>query len=65
MSLRHDPPCFGEYYKEQLHVFEWVNDHRNDDQFKGVDWANGVGIAGHSMGGQVSGRWCWWLCGAM
>jgi hypothetical protein len=27
-------------------------DHKNDDPFLGVDWDNGVGIAGHSMGGQ-------------
>ena len=58
-SLRHDPPCFGNYYKKQLNVFDWAKsfdegDGSEDDWTTHVDWASGVGIAGHSMGGQAT-----------
>lgn len=58
LSLRLDPPCFGNYYKKQLGVFDWakafVAEDGETDPFLYVDWSSGVGVAGHSMGGQAT-----------
>jgi hypothetical protein len=58
-SLRGDPPCFGNYYKKQLAIFDWAKECTNgnkecSESFKQVNWDQGVGIAGHSMGGQAT-----------
>ena len=53
-SLPHDPPCFGNYYKEQLAVFDWARQHQDEPPLTVVDWAGGFGVAGHSMGGQAT-----------
>jgi hypothetical protein len=59
VSLQLDPPCFGNYYKKQLAVFDWAKvcssvDDSCREPFVNVDWSSGVGIAGHSMGGQAT-----------
>mmetsp|Transcript_1789 Transcript_1789/g.4541 ORF Transcript_1789/g.4541 Transcript_1789/m.4541 type:complete len:294 (+) Transcript_1789:70-951(+) len=48
-SLLLDPPCFGHYYKQQLDVIEWA---MTGPPGVPVNVSNGVGVAGHSMGGQ-------------
>mmetsp|Transcript_41214 Transcript_41214/g.53157 ORF Transcript_41214/g.53157 Transcript_41214/m.53157 type:complete len:306 (+) Transcript_41214:13-930(+) len=53
VSLEDDPPCYGEYYKEQLSTIRWAQSN-NDMIFANVNWDAGVGIAGHSMGGQAT-----------
>ena len=57
-SLEHDPPCFGHYYKKQLGIFDFAKTFTGDasgvNPFKQVDWSTGVGVAGHSMGGQAT-----------
>ena len=58
-SLKHDPPCFGNYYKKQLGVIDWAKECTAASSdcsipFENVDWSNGVGVAGHSMGGQAT-----------
>lgn len=45
-----DPPCFGNYYRQQLAVIDWAMT-RDDLPING---SYGVGVAGHSMGGQSS-----------
>jgi hypothetical protein len=58
VSLKHDPPCFGHYYKKQLAVFDWAKEFSPEegqaDPFARADWSAGVGVAGHSMGGQAT-----------
>ena len=58
VSLAHDPPCFGNYYKKQLAVIDWAKACTGgstcSEPFANVDWSAGVGIAGHSMGGQAT-----------
>lgn len=49
-SLPFDPPCFGHYYDQQLAVIEWAT--KRDDL--PINASYGVGVAGHSMGGQSS-----------
>ena len=46
------------YYEEQLKVIVWAQspEMRNDDVIGKVSHALGYGIAGHSMGGQATGR---------
>lgn len=60
-SLDGDPLCFGNYYKKQLAVFDWAKACSNSSEagdcatpFTKVDWSQGVGVAGHSMGGQAT-----------
>lgn len=53
VSLPEDPLCYGEYYKEQLYAIRWAQS-SNDIIFSNVNWDAGVGIAGHSMGGQAT-----------
>ena len=43
-----DPPCYGNYYEEQLKVITWAN---NQSELP-IDYTAGVAVAGHSMGGQ-------------
>jgi len=45
---RLDPPCFGHYYKQQLKVIDWAN----AQAALPINKTCGVGVAGHSMGGQ-------------
>lgn len=52
-SLPGDPPAFAHYYKQQLHVIDWAKT-IPDDIFKTVNFTGGVGVAGHSMGGQAT-----------
>jgi alpha-beta hydrolase superfamily lysophospholipase len=53
-NLPLDPGGFGHYYKEQLKVIQYAKQQANlsDAIFSQVNLTNGVGIAGHSMGGQ-------------
>jgi hypothetical protein len=58
-SLPHDPVCFGNYYKKQLSVIDWAKacsayNPSCSTPFTHVDFSQGVGIAGHSMGGQAT-----------
>jgi len=52
-SLPFDPPGFGHYYYQQLRVFNWTKN-ETGTPFNLIDWSNGVGVAGHSMGGQAT-----------
>ena len=59
VSLRYDPPCFGNYYLKQLDAIDWSKECASGntacaEPFKHVDFSAGVGIAGHSMGGQAT-----------
>lgn len=47
------PNHWPEYYGETLKVIEWASN-SSGDVFDLIDWSKGVGIAGHSMGGQSS-----------
>jgi dienelactone hydrolase len=47
-----DPPCFGNYYKEQLKALEWSQSAAAASL--PVNKTSGAGIAGHSMGGQAT-----------
>lgn len=55
-SLPFDPPGFGTMYKEQLKVIDWAKQQggAGDAIFKNANFDLGVGIAGHSMGGQAT-----------
>ncbi|GMH61521.1 hypothetical protein TrRE_jg6929, partial [Triparma retinervis] len=50
-SLWWDPPAFGHYYKQQLLAIDWALDHLEEHGIN-LDTSRGVGVAGHSMGGQ-------------
>mmetsp|Transcript_46576 Transcript_46576/g.154411 ORF Transcript_46576/g.154411 Transcript_46576/m.154411 type:complete len:332 (-) Transcript_46576:70-1065(-) len=58
-SVRGDPPCFGDYYRQQIGVLEWA---QNESRSRGpahralsaVNHSLGYGVAGHSMGGQAT-----------
>ena len=61
VSLENDPICFGNYYKKQLATIDWAKDctaaeaiNSCSHPFENVDWSSGVGVAGHSMGGQAT-----------
>jgi hypothetical protein len=61
LSLKKDPPCFGHYYKKQLSVIDYAREAHaqspgagDNEPFKLIDFSVGVGIAGHSMGGQAT-----------
>jgi len=47
---------FNSYYGEQLKAIEWARNMSAsvDPVFSLVNWSKGVGIAGHSMGGQAT-----------
>jgi len=51
-SLPFDPPCFGDYYKQQLRVIEWSRTPEVRAVLP-IDESLQVGVAGHSMGGQA------------
>ena len=58
-SLKDDPKCFGNYYKKQLNMISWAKECSGlvggcSEPFQYVDFSEGVGIAGHSMGGQAT-----------
>eukprot|EP00940_MAST-03C_sp_MAST-3C-sp2_P002944 g2944.t1 len=54
LSLKNDPANFGNFYKQHFVNIEWVRNMTKTDDiiFSTVDLTHGVGIAGHSMGGQ-------------
>lgn len=54
-DLPHDPPGFGLYYTQQLKGIEWAKNMTaaRDPMFTRINWAGGVGVAGHSMGESV------------
>jgi hypothetical protein len=52
-SLPDDPLGFAHYYMQQLKAIDWAKT-VPDDVFKTVNFTAGVGIAGHSMGGQAT-----------
>jgi len=57
VSLEGDPPCFGNYYEEMLAALTWAKGKGSREQpFASIDWKGGVGLAGHSMGGQATLR---------
>jgi predicted dienelactone hydrolase len=57
-SLRGDPKGFAHFYKQQLLTIEWAKaqatEPKNPTFYKRLDLSHGVGIAGHSMGGQAT-----------
>ena len=55
-TLEWDPPAFAHYYQQQLKVIEWIQAQPNDLTTLPfhIDFTHGVGIAGHSMGGQAT-----------
>ena len=52
------PALWPPWYGEQLKVIDWARNMTttggSDPVFQTIDWAAGVGIAGHSMGGQAT-----------
>jgi len=50
-NLGHDPMCYGAYYKMQLLAIDWAKE--RPDKLP-INFAAGVGVAGHSMGGQAT-----------
>jgi len=55
-SLSGDPPGYAHYYTYQLKVLEWgrMMANTSDAVMSRVDLSPGVGIGGHSMGGQAT-----------
>lgn len=53
-SLSGDPPGFKNYYNQQLKVIDWAKESAasGDPIMLAMDLDVGVGVAGHSMGGQ-------------
>lgn len=51
-------PLFNSWYGEQLKTIEWAHNMSAggsaDPVFQSIDWTAGVGVAGHSMGGQAT-----------
>lgn len=51
-------PLWGPWYGEQLKTIDWARNQTSnstgDPLFATIDWEAGVGIAGHSMGGQAT-----------
>ena len=45
---------WNSYFGEQLKTIEWARNMSNSSIFNTIDWSVGVGIAGHSMGGQAT-----------
>jgi dienelactone hydrolase len=52
-TLRGDPPCFGNYHREQLRAIEFLRDANSSVTALPIN-RSVVGIAGHSMGGQAT-----------
>lgn len=50
------PDGWASYYGEQLKTVDWAQNQSKklDPIFTAVDWSAGVGISGHSMGGQAT-----------
>ena len=55
-TLPHDPRGFGHFFVQQLRVFDFAREQAaaGDAVFASVNASAGVGIAGHSMGGQAT-----------
>ncbi|KAJ1491948.1 Alpha/Beta hydrolase protein [Baffinella frigidus] len=55
-SLPGDPLTFAHYYEQQLRVIDWAMEQARAEfeVFTRVNVSAGVGIAGHSMGGQAT-----------
>jgi len=53
LSLPRDPPNFGNWYKQQLLAIDWAKNTSNPLSAR-INHSPGVGIAGHSMGGQAT-----------
>jgi len=49
-SLPKDPKGWADWYKQQLKVFDYAHEKLADS----IDFGTGIGIAGHSMGGQAT-----------
>jgi dienelactone hydrolase len=56
VSLPGDPFGFGMYFKQLFKVITWARDSRDSGRagFERLDSAAGVGMCGHSMGGQAA-----------
>lgn len=52
-TLKLDPPGFGHFYRQQLGVIAWSKN-QSGVPFDRINFGVGVGIAGHSMGGQAT-----------
>ena len=52
-SLPWDPPCFGDFYKQQLLNLEWAS-RSSDAMALPINRSAGYGVVGHSMGGQAT-----------
>lgn len=50
-NLASDPYCFGAYYKMQLLAIDWA---KEGSAKLPINFTGGVGVAGHSMGGQAT-----------
>merc|ERR1712048_695191 len=50
-----NPPGFKDMYKEQLKVIDWAKK-QSDAVFGKANFDIGVGVSGHSMGGQATMR---------
>ena len=60
-TLFGDPPCYGNFYKQQLLALEWAKNESSSagtgtahDLLSIVNHTLGYGVAGHSMGGQAT-----------
>jgi dienelactone hydrolase len=58
VNLPGDPKGFGHYYKQQLLAIDWAKEQNKNSSnkvfFGRLDFSHGVGIGGHSMGGQAT-----------
>jgi len=52
-NLPGDPVCYGDYYKMQLLAIDWARERSAVGKLP-INFAVGVGVAGHSMGGQAT-----------
>lgn len=52
-TLSGDPKGYANYYKQQLAVIDWAKT-QTDEIFSTANFTPGVGVAGHSMGGQAT-----------
>lgn len=56
VNLPHDPAGFGHFYMQQLKAIDWAKNLslHGDPILSRANFSKGVGIAGHSMGGQAT-----------
>lgn len=54
VRLPREAPGFGHFYKQQLLAIEWAKSGPDKEVTEMIDFSKGVGIAGHSYGGQAT-----------